>query len=103
VFLRPILVGGWDVGLKHTGLSDGGIEFRPAYIELLNRCAAIEHQDRVGGGVIAPHGDVVEFHRIINDPIPDCPGYVDPRAGPTIVVYNDQSALLNGVSRGSER
>jgi hypothetical protein len=103
VFLRPLLIGGWDVGLKHVGLSDGGIEFRPTYIELLNRCVAIEHHNLQGGGISAPYGDVIDLHRVINDPIPDCPGYVDPSAGPTIVTYNNVRVFLNGARSGGGR
>jgi hypothetical protein len=89
VKLEPTLVGGYDVGLKHVGLSDGGIEFRPTYIELLNQCASVEKQT---------FGDILIFHRIINDPIPNCPGYVDSNAGPTIVAFNNVYQFLNGAS-----
>jgi hypothetical protein len=89
LYLQPMLVGGWDVGLKHVGLSDGGIEFRPTYIELLNQCASVEANT---------HGDVLVFHRIINDPIPSCPGYIDPTAGPTIAAFNNVYQYLNGAT-----
>ena len=83
------MVGGYDVALKHTGLSDGGVTFEPTYIELLNQCADIEK---------ATYGDVAIFHRIINPPIPDCPGYVDPEAGPTITAFNNVYHFYNGAN-----
>jgi hypothetical protein len=87
------MVGGYDVALKHTGLSDGGVTFEPTYIELLNRCAEIGR---------ATYGDVAIFHRIINPPIPDCPGYVDPDAGPTITALNNVYHHYNGAAGGRE-
>jgi hypothetical protein len=92
LLIQPNLVGGYDMGLKHVGLTDGGIEFRPTYVELLNQCADIERQT---------YGDVVEIHRIVNDPIPNCPGYVDPSAGPTVVTFNNVRTDYNGASTGA--
>lgn len=91
LYLQPTFVGGYRVGLKHVGLSYGGIEFRPTYIEILNQCASVESQT---------YGDVLEFHQIINDPVPDCPGYIDPRAGPTIAAFNNVFHYYNGASNG---
>lgn len=88
---RPLMVGGYDVAVKHTGRSYGGVTFEPTYIELLNQCADIER---------ATYGDVVIFHRIVNPPIPDCPGYVAPDAGPTIAAFNNVYHYYNGASNG---
>lgn len=90
-FIRPLMVGGYDVALKHTGARDGGVTFEPTYVELLNQCIDIGRET---------YGDVTIFHRIINPPIPDCPGYVDPQAGPTITAYNNVYHLYNGASFG---
>jgi hypothetical protein len=87
--IEPVHVGGYDVGLKHVGLSDGGITFKPTYVELLNQCADVEK---------TTYGDDVEFHRVINPPIPNCPGYVDPSGGPTVAVYNNVFNYYNGAA-----
>ena len=89
VYIQPFHVGGYDVGLKHVGDTDGGITFKPTYIEFLNQCADVEANT---------YGDDVEFHHIINDPIPSCPGYIDPLAGPTVAAFNNVFNYYNGAA-----
>lgn len=97
VFLRPHLVGGYDFGLKHTGLSDGGLEFRPTYVEILNHLASVERVDPNAcanpcSAGVAPFGDVIVANRVINPPIPDSPGNFDPKA------RNGLRVIFNGAT-----
>jgi hypothetical protein len=95
--IEPTLVGGYWFGIRHEGVNNSGLTFRPTYIELVEQCASIE-ADQSGTAMIA--GDVLDFHRVIMPMIPNCPGYVAPAASKIIENYNNVATYSNGASLG---
>lgn len=111
---KPIHVGGYRELLRWVGQSDGGINFKPSYIEFTNQIADIE---------ALSSGIEVNVHNTINFQIPGAyaadqaaatpvntqsqggmvaPWYVSPIAGPTKISYANRTFDYNGASSGGE-
>lgn len=92
--IEPNFIGGYRTALKLSAASAvyGSVVFKPTYMELLDQCLSIEANN---------YGANVEIHKILNPQIPDCPGHIDPGAGPTIVNLNNRITYYNGASPGA--